>query len=186
MMVLDCDNKSVTFDRRQCPAPIRKAHLSRKGLPDVPLEHDEDTLEVSLTGDMPCQGVWQLILDTHCGCFSAPIYVDCPPPAIASTHYPTDDTPRPIESCCPLEEQTDLTEDAAVFKEPEWLSFEDGVAEGKIEGIPEDVTLFTQWRAYDKDYKEVGCAPVTLNLEEGEVELSGIETRRKPTWVELT
>lgn len=103
MIRIDCENPTIRLVLPACAAVITKATLSRAGFETFELAAVVVEGGVTFNG-VPAgaaRGVWQLGLETDCGCFNAPVFLDlCRAPAFQSTHQPTIDVP-PVVVCCP-------------------------------------------------------------------------------------
>ena len=102
MLTIDCINPTLKIRLPECAAIITKATLSRPGFPTYELTATVTEHGVDFTGvpDDIVRGVWQLGMDTDCGCFGVPVFVDvCKAPAVRGVHQPTTD-PGPTIICC--------------------------------------------------------------------------------------
>lgn len=120
MKKLDCDEQSTDLKLPPCAGAFSTvtAKLTRLHHTEVPLDLvqstvDEHLITVSIPDPLPAnvpfpkRGVWTLSVQTDCGCYEAPVYVDCPPPAFAGVHNPTA-SQGPSTECC-------IPEDALTF-----------------------------------------------------------------------
>lgn len=113
MKRIDCETNDVSLKLPPCAGALLSvtATLTRPNYISVPLIvsqslTDADQLLLTLPVPTvqvpaPARGVWTLIVTTPCGCFTAPVYTDCPPPQLAGVHYPTAITGPSIECCIP-------------------------------------------------------------------------------------
>ena len=114
MKRFDCDEQSTNLKLPPCAGAFSTvvAKLVRLHHIDVPLELTQSTvdpelIEVSIPDPLPAnvpypkRGVWKLSVQTDCGCYEAPVYVDCPPPALAGVHTATSNQGPSIECCIP-------------------------------------------------------------------------------------
>ena len=103
MIVVRCNDQTVNLALPPCAAVIASAYLHKAPVTTIPLTVTAATGGLTLSG-IPAdtrKGVYELLLETDCGCFSAPVFVDiCRAPAFQSTHQPTSDQP-PTQVCCP-------------------------------------------------------------------------------------
>lgn len=120
MKRLDCDEQSTNLKLPPCAGAFSTvvAKLVRLHHVEVPLEltqseTDPDLITVAIPDPLPStvpypkRGVWTLSVQTDCGCYEAPVYIDCPPPAFAGVHRPTA-SQGPSTECC-------IPEDALTF-----------------------------------------------------------------------
>lgn len=104
MIHIDCSTVDIPVQMRPCAGGISKAFIFRPHGVKAELTATMDpTLPgiVRLTGvpmDVP-RGVYTLSLQTACGCFSTPVAIGCPAPALPGTHYPTN-APGLVKVCC--------------------------------------------------------------------------------------
>ena len=114
MKKLDCEEQSTNLKLPPCAGAFSTvvAKLVRLHHIDVPLELTQSTvdpelIEVSIPDPLPAnvpfpkRGVWKLSVQTDCGCYEAPVYIDCPPPAFAGVHTATAAQGPSIECCIP-------------------------------------------------------------------------------------
>lgn len=75
-------------------------YLTRSRFEPVALVYtqEENTLTISPPAEV-AKGVWQLVVNTSCGCFITPVYVDCPAPQMQGEHQPTNALPPTIVCC---------------------------------------------------------------------------------------
>lgn len=114
MIKLDCANASIHLLLPPCNEHIARATLTRAHCTTYelqaqvnPSDAPEGTVTFTIPTDPPpARGVWQLTLDTDCGCFTMNVWVDCPPPRTVGTHQPTNE-PGPTIVCCEQERQDD-------------------------------------------------------------------------------
>lgn len=120
MKRLDCEEQSTNLKLPPCAGAFSTvvAKLVRLHHIEVPLEltqseTDPDLITVAIPDPLPStvpypkRGVWTLSVQTDCGCYEAPVYIDCPPPAFAGVHRPTA-AQGPSTECC-------IPEDALTF-----------------------------------------------------------------------
>ena len=114
MKRLACDAQSTDLKLPPCAGAFSAvvAKLVRLHHVEVPLDLvqstvDPELIEVSIPDPLPAnvpfpkRGVWKLSVQTDCGCYEAPVYVDCPPPAFQSVHTGTPNQGPSIECCIP-------------------------------------------------------------------------------------
>lgn len=179
MLTLACDQSAITLSPGQCGLGIIKAYLDRADCGRVDLAIDGETL--TLPEKRPQAGVWTLNVQTSCGCFSAPVHIQCPAPALRPTHQPTSDTELPIPVCCPLVEQPEFDGRTVVLRNPAQLVYTDGLAQGNLEGV--NSGAYKVWRAYDENERELGCAAVSYS--ETALTLEPMQVPVKPTWIRI-
>jgi hypothetical protein len=113
MKRLDCDEQSTNLKLPPCAGAFSTvvAKLVRLHHVEVPLvltqsATDPDLITVAIPDPLPTnvpfpkRGVWMLTVQTDCGCYEAPVYIDCPPPAFAGVHEGTL-TEASTECCIP-------------------------------------------------------------------------------------
>lgn len=104
MIRIDCSTADIPVQLPACAGAINKAFIFRPRGVKAELTATLDPTApdiVRLTGipqDVP-RGVYTLALHTDCGCYTTPVAMDCPAPALPGTHYPTN-APGIIKACC--------------------------------------------------------------------------------------
>lgn len=104
MIHINCSTADIPVELPPCAGEIDKAFIFRPhGLKAELVATIDPAIPgiVRLTGipeDVP-KGVYTLALHTGCGCYTTPVAVDCPTPALPGTYYPTN-APGIIKACC--------------------------------------------------------------------------------------
>ena len=107
MKRLDCEEQSTQVKLPPCAGALAlvTATLTREGHTAVPLvltEQPNDLITVAIQDPLPAnvpfpkRGIWLLNIQTPCGCYQAPVYVDCPAPTSwqpTSRHWSTAPAP---------------------------------------------------------------------------------------------
>lgn len=105
MQTIDCTDPSLNLVLPPCAAVPSAARLTRRGFEDVPVTASVEDRVVTLAA-VPAgltRGVWTLAIDSECGCYTAPVFVDiCAPPAFQAEHI--GEEREPIQVCCPDED----------------------------------------------------------------------------------
>ena len=146
MKRLDCEEQSTQVKLPPCAGALAlvTATLTREGHTAVPLvltEQPNDLITVAIQDPLPAnvpfpkRGIWRLNIQTPCGCYEAPVYVDCPAPAFVATHTPTLVNGPSTECCVP--------EDALTFTVTSL-----GPPTLEAEGYPDAVLLMDDSAAY--------------------------------------
>lgn len=105
MIVIDCVDPTLALHLPPCAPAINAATLSQPRGPHLPLPVPQLTPERRLALTLPQdirRGVWELSLQTDCGCFVTDVFIDiCQRPALPGEHTPTADQTTHPECCVP-------------------------------------------------------------------------------------
>lgn len=107
MRIVPCDETDIHLSEVPCDGQITRAEIVALGRGAVPLSiHAGPVLR--LPSPRPQHGVWTLRVTTPCGCFTGPVYLDCPAPRPEAVHTPTSSAPEgPTPVCCDEEDPPD-------------------------------------------------------------------------------
>lgn len=105
MKRLDCATDTLDLTFPPCGGSTPEAELCRLHHTSVPLVRTETGFRFPAPFPshipFPARGVWTLTVTTGCGCYTAHVYVDCPPPAFTAEHTATEAVGPSTECCVP-------------------------------------------------------------------------------------
>lgn len=121
MKVLGCLERSLELQLPPCggDAGAVEASLIREGCTKYDLLITEDAqvpgrLTIAIPDPLPVgvkfptEGVWTVFVETGCGCFQMPVFIECPAPTATAEHFKTPGN-EGWQECC-------LPDNAATFK----------------------------------------------------------------------
>ena len=108
MQTLRCDALALPLRLPPCAAEPTSGQLirSRQAPVEVGISINAETRIVTVTAPAEglVRGVWTLQIETPCGCFHVPLWVEmCSAPAFVGVHLDPNEIRGPIQVCCPNE-----------------------------------------------------------------------------------
>lgn len=108
MITVDCTNPTLSLDIAPCGAAAPSSVvLSRRYDQRHELDFivEDGQILINALPEAICDGVWNLSIQTECGCFMTPVnIIQCRAPRQQGKHTPTNIPALGIE-CCPEDDQ---------------------------------------------------------------------------------